>query len=99
MELEIEAPSGSRTIDISLDRPVHDALAGINALERTAQAVDADGTIHGTSVEAHRIAALVEGDESRMCCVTTQLDRGSGRIPWPMPRSIPSMAGHIRPTR
>jgi uncharacterized protein (DUF433 family) len=61
MEVEVEAPSGRRTIDVSLDRPVHDAMAGIIALERTAQAVDADGVIPGTGVEAHRIAALVDG--------------------------------------
>jgi uncharacterized protein (DUF433 family) len=60
MELQVEAPSGRRTIDVSLDRPVHDAMAGINALERTVEAVDADGIIYGTGVEAHRIAALVD---------------------------------------
>ena len=64
MELHVEAPSGSRTIDVSLDRPVHDAMAGIDALARTVQAVDADGTIHGSGVEAHRIAALIDGKYS-----------------------------------
>jgi len=64
MELHVEAPSGSRTIDVSLDRPVHDAMAGIDALARTVQAVDADGTIHGSGVEAHRIAALIDGGMS-----------------------------------
>jgi len=63
-EIQVEAPSGPRTIDVSLDRPVHDAVAGINALEQTVQAVEADGTIHGTGVEAHRIAALVDGGMS-----------------------------------
>jgi Protein of unknown function (DUF433) len=64
MEIQVEAPTGRRTIDISLDRPVHDAMAGINALDRTVQAIDADGTIHGTGVEAHRIAALIDGGMS-----------------------------------
>jgi len=63
MQLEIAAASGSgsRTVDVSLDRPVHEALAGIDALDRSVQAVDVDGVIVGGGVEAHRIAALVNG--------------------------------------
>jgi hypothetical protein len=64
MEIQVEAPSGRRTIDVSLDRPVHDAMAGINALEQSVQGVDPDGTIHGAGVEARRIAALVDGGMS-----------------------------------
>lgn len=64
--LQLEAPPGRRTIDVSLDRPVGEVLAGIEELERTAQAVDpADATIRGVGIEAHRIAALIEGGMQR----------------------------------
>ena len=64
MSIQIKAASGDHTIDVSLDRPVRDAIAGIDALERTAANIDSGGTIVGKGVMAHRIAALIEGGMS-----------------------------------
>jgi len=66
MQLQIPASSGSesRIVDVSLDRPVHEAMEGINALDRSVTAVDGHGMIAGTAVEAHRIAALVDAGMS-----------------------------------
>jgi uncharacterized protein (DUF433 family) len=62
LALEVGGSSGRRTIDVPLERSVGEVLAGMDALERTTQTVDAaDGTIRGTGVEAHRIAALIDG--------------------------------------
>lgn len=64
--LQVDAPTGPRTIDVPLDRPVGEALDCIEALERNEDAIDpSDGTIRGTGIEAHRIAALIDGDMPR----------------------------------
>ncbi len=64
MAIEVKAASGNHTVDVSLDRPIKDAIAGIDALERTVAPIDRDGTITGKGVKAHRIAALMEGGMS-----------------------------------
>jgi hypothetical protein len=59
--LEFDAPAGRRIIDVPLDRSVGQVLSGMATLDRTTQTVDpTEGTIRGTAVEAHRVAALIE---------------------------------------
>ena len=61
--LQVDAPTGRRTIDVPLDRSVGEALDCIESLERSEEIIDpSNATIRGTSIEAHRIAALIDGD-------------------------------------
>jgi hypothetical protein len=64
MAVEVKVGSGEHTVDVSLDRPIRDAIAGINALQQTKASVDHDGTISNKGVKAHKIAALIEGGTS-----------------------------------
>jgi len=62
LAVQIDEPGGNRTVDVPLDRPVREALAGMQAFERSRDAVDDEGFIGGTGIEAHRIAALIKGE-------------------------------------
>jgi len=59
--VQIDDPKGSRIVDVPLDRSVREAMAGLAAFEQSQHEVDDHGRIRGTTVEAHRIAALIEG--------------------------------------
>jgi hypothetical protein len=58
----VRTPSGDRAVDVSLDKPLSNMVNGMRSLDLAAGAIDPnDGMIRGTNVEAHRIAALVDG--------------------------------------
>jgi uncharacterized protein (DUF433 family) len=57
-------PNGQPPVEIPLRRAVRDTLADLKDLDQLKGVIDADAgaaLIRGTGVEAHRIAALVEG--------------------------------------
>ena len=64
MAIEVKVASGKHTVDVSLDRPIRDAIAGISALQQTETSIDQDGIVSNKGVKAHKIAALVEGGTS-----------------------------------
>jgi len=69
MRIVVEnAPGRSDTIDVPLERAIDETLAGIEGLKQTGRNIEIGPTgealIRDTGIEAHRIAALVEGGMS-----------------------------------
>jgi hypothetical protein len=66
VSVTIRTSSGDRAVDVSLDEPLSSMVSGMRGLELATGEIDEEyETIRGTNIEAHRIAALIEGGMSK----------------------------------